>query len=91
MTHRNPSDIVLNERENSMIRITRVNGESFYVNCDLIQFIETTPDTIITLVNAKKLTVKEKPEQIIDAIVKFRCRIFPFVQEEQLKKKADEG
>ena len=74
-----------------MIKLTRVNGESFYINSDLIQFVETTPDTIITLVNAKKLTVKEKPDQIIDAIVKFQRRLFPFIREEQLKKMADEG
>ncbi len=73
-----------------MIRVTRVNGEQFYVNADLIQFIESTPDTIITLVNAKKLTVKEKPEQLIDAIVKYQKRLFPFVKEEQLRKMSEE-
>jgi len=74
-----------------MIQLTRVNGEEFYVNTDLIQFIEETPDTIITLVNARKLTVKEKPAQVIDAIVSYRQRIFPFVKEEQLAKLQEEG
>ena len=73
-----------------MIQVTRLNGEQFYINADLIQFIEQAPDTVITLVNAKKLTVKEKPDAIIDAIVEYRRRLFPFVSEEQLKKLQDE-
>ncbi len=73
-----------------MIKLTRMNGEEFYVNASLIQFVEATPDTIITLVNAKKMTVKEKPDQVLDSIVKYQRRLFPFVTEEQLKKLQEE-
>ncbi len=73
-----------------MIKLTRMNGEEFYVNSSLIQFVEATPDTIITLVNAKKITVKEKPELVMDSIVKYQRRLFPFVSEEQLKKLQEE-
>ena len=72
-----------------MIKLTRMNDEEFYVNSDLIQFIESTPETILTLVNAKKVTVKETPKQIIDAVVEYQRRLFPFIKEEQLKKMAE--
>ena len=37
-----------------MISVTRLNNKEFYVNCDLIEFIEATPDTVITLTTGKK-------------------------------------
>jgi Uncharacterized protein, possibly involved in motility len=37
-----------------LIKVTRLNGEEFYINPDLIQYIERTPDTVITLTNDKK-------------------------------------
>ena len=42
-----------------MIKVTRLNGKEFVVNADLIQYLEETPDTIITLVNHEKVVVKD--------------------------------
>ena len=58
-----------------MIKITRFQGEEYYVNSDLIEFIEKTPDTIITLTTGKKIVVQENPEEIIERIKKFRQEI----------------
>lgn len=58
-----------------MIEVTRLNGKEFIVNSDLIEFIEETPDTVITLVNGKKIIVSETVDDIIEKIVKYRNRI----------------
>lgn len=58
-----------------MIKITRFQGEEYYINSDLIEFIEKTPDTIITLTTGKKIVVQENPEEIIERIKEFRREI----------------
>lgn len=55
-----------------MILLTGLNGKDFYLNCDLIEKIEVTPDTVITTTTNKKFVVKESPEVIIKKIVSFR-------------------
>ncbi|NLW24767.1 MAG: flagellar FlbD family protein, partial [Clostridia bacterium] len=49
-----------------MIKVTRFKGKEFYVNSDLIETIEKTPDTIITLTTGKKIMVEEDPEVIVE-------------------------
>lgn len=60
-----------------MIDLTRLNKKSIVVNSDLIEFIENTPDTVITLVTGEKVVVTETVEEIIDRIVVFRRRLLP--------------
>lgn len=59
-----------------MIKVTRLNGSQFYVNEDLIEFIEETPDTVITLSTDKKLVVKESAEELIAFITRYRRNIY---------------
>jgi flagellar protein FlbD len=54
-----------------MIKVTRLNGKEFVVNAELIQFLEETPDTIVTLVNHEKLVVKERMDEIIRRIIEY--------------------
>lgn len=58
-----------------MIELSRFDGSTFYVNPDLIEYLEARPDTVITLTTDKKLIVKERPQQVIDRIVQFRRRL----------------
>ena len=52
-----------------MILVTRINKvDQFYVNEDMIEFIEETPDTIISLNTGKKIAVMESPLDIIRMI-----------------------
>ena len=60
-----------------MIRITRLNGQEIYVNADLVLFLESSPETILTLQNGKKITVKETIPQVVDRIVEFKSRCYP--------------
>lgn len=55
-----------------MIRLTALNNKEFYLNCDLIEKLEVTPDTVITTTNGKKFVVIESPEVIIQRIIDFR-------------------
>jgi flagellar protein FlbD len=58
-----------------MIRLTRLNRESFYLNPDLIQEMETTPDTVLTLSSGVRVVVQDAPERVIEEIVQFKRRI----------------
>ncbi len=58
-----------------MIRLTRLNGKSFILNCDLIETIEETPDTVISLTTDKKIIVYETIDEVIDSIVKYKKKI----------------
>jgi flagellar protein FlbD len=60
-----------------MIAVTRLNGQEVYVNADLILFLESSPETILTLQNGKKLTVKETIPQVVDRIAEFKTRCYP--------------
>lgn len=55
-----------------MIYLTRLNGEQIAVNVDLIEVMEQTPDTVVTLTTGKKFVVKEDIEKIREAIIKYR-------------------
>lgn len=50
-----------------MIRMTKINGEPIVVNADLIEFVEETPDTVISLCTGKKLMVRESVADVIEA------------------------
>jgi flagellar protein FlbD len=55
-----------------MIKVTRLNGKEFVVNADLIQYLEETPDTIVTLVNHEKVVVKEKVDEVIRRVIEYQ-------------------
>ena len=55
-----------------MITITRINNSELTINCDLIETIESTPDTTITMTTGRKVIAKESIADIIDRIVAFK-------------------
>jgi len=61
--------------ENIMIRLTRLNRSSFVLNCELIESIESTPDTIISTINGKKLVVLETIEEIVERVIQYKRQI----------------
>jgi len=62
--------------EESMIRLTRLNRAPMVLNADLIEHIDVTPDTVITLTTGQILRVRETAEEVVRRIVEFRRRIF---------------
>lgn len=59
-----------------MIEVTRLNKKSFVLNCDWIETVEATPDTVITLTNGKKYVVSEKVDEIIEKVVEYKQKVF---------------
>jgi flagellar protein FlbD len=58
-----------------MIELTRLNGNSLVVNSDLIQYVESAPDTTLTLLNGEKVVVREGAGEVIDLTIAFRSRL----------------
>ena len=58
-----------------MIQITRLNHLPLILNSDLIEHIEATPDTVVSLTTGQKIMVLESGEEIVDKVVAFRRRI----------------
>jgi flagellar protein FlbD len=60
-----------------MIKVTRLNDKEFAINIDLIETLEETPDTVITLTGGNKYVVKESIEVLIERIRDFRKKCHP--------------
>lgn len=59
-----------------MIKVTRLNGNELVLNAELIETMEETPDTVITLTNGKKLVVSEPLDEIVRRVMDYRRAIF---------------
>ncbi|GAB4337304.1 MAG: flagellar FlbD family protein [Calditrichia bacterium] len=59
-----------------MIKVTRINNQPFALNAELIEFVEATPDTIITMTDGKKILVKDSVDEVIDKVIKYRQECF---------------
>ncbi|GAB4364564.1 MAG: flagellar FlbD family protein [Calditrichia bacterium] len=59
-----------------MITVTKINNKAITINAEMIEFIESTPDTIITMTNGKKIFVLDSVEEVVDKIVEYRQRCF---------------
>lgn len=63
-----------------MIFITRTNGTKLYINPELIQTVESTPDTVVTMLDNKKLIVRDTPQEIAERFIEYRRKVMaPFV------------
>jgi flagellar protein FlbD len=58
-----------------MIRLTRLNRAPMVLNSDLIEHIDVTPDTVITLTTGQILRVRETADEVVERIVEFRRRV----------------
>lgn len=62
--------------EAKMIDVTKVNGKKFTLNSRLIETIEETPDTVITLTTGKKITVKESRQEVKNLVKLYENDLF---------------
>lgn len=60
-----------------MIKVSSLHNDKFVINADLIELIEMTPDTIISLTTGKKIIVQESVDEIIHKVIEFRRTINP--------------
>lgn len=70
-----------------MIKLTRLSGEEFVLNSDLIRYVERRPDTFITLTTDERLIVRETPEEVIERTIEF-ARAIRFVPGLERRKSA---
>jgi len=55
-----------------MIKLTRLDGEQFILNADLIQYVEARPDTFITLTTGERLVVKESMDEVLRQAIEYQ-------------------
>ena len=59
-----------------MIKVQKLNKEFIFVNPDLIRFMESTPDTVLTFNERESMIVRDTPEEVISKIIDFRRMYF---------------
>ena len=59
-----------------MICLNRLNHKAFYLNSDLIEMVEETPDTLITMTTGKKFVVEDSADEVLQKIITFRNQCF---------------
>ena len=58
-----------------MIIVTRLHGTTVAVNCDLIERVEASPETVVTLVDGSRYVVRESVAEIVDKVRAFRASV----------------
>jgi flagellar protein FlbD len=58
-----------------MITLTRLSGTKFALNCDLIERVDATPDTVVTLVDGKKYVVLESLDDVLTSVRRHRGEV----------------
>ena len=59
-----------------MIELTKFNDCKFTVNADIIELVEETPDTVITLTTGKKIIVKESRNEVVERVIAYKKAIY---------------
>jgi len=67
-----------------MIELTQINGEIFYLNPDLIEIVQGTQGSIITLTTKKKIVVKETPVEIRKLFIKYKQNVYGKYRENKI-------
>jgi len=63
-----------------MIELTKLQDQKIVINAELIEFVEATPDTMITTTSGKKVIVKESVDDIIRKVIEYRRKCRPDVR-----------
>lgn len=54
-----------------MIQLTRLGGEPFVLNAELIKYVEALPDTFVTLTTGDRIVVTETPEEVVERTIEY--------------------
>jgi flagellar protein FlbD len=55
-----------------MIHLTRINQRALVVNAELINHVETTPDTVVCMTSGEKFVVEESADEVVDRVIAYR-------------------
>ncbi len=61
-----------------MISVTRLNGKQFVMNAELIRMIESTPDTVITLLGGDHIVVREPMDEVVRRAIDYARSVRAF-------------
>jgi flagellar protein FlbD len=74
-----------------MILVHRLRGEPLYLNPDLIEAIEATPDTVLTLVDGRRTVVADGIDDVVDRILRFRAQVLVTADEMRANRDQEPG
>ena len=57
-----------------MIKLTRLDGEQFILNAELIRYVEQRPDTFITLTSGERVIVREQMDEVLELALEYQQR-----------------
>ena len=60
----------------SVIELTKINDTKFTLNAEIIEFVEETPDTVISLTTGKKIIVKESRQEVTNLVIYYKRKIY---------------
>jgi flagellar protein FlbD len=55
-----------------MIKLTRIDGEPFVLNAEMIRYVEKRPDTFITLTTGERIIVGESMDEVVDRAIRYQ-------------------
>ena len=64
-----------------MILVHRLKGEPIFLNSDLVEYIESTPDTVITLLDGRRIMVQDAAQDVVDRVREFRAAVLVAAEE----------
>ena len=64
-----------------MVRVHRLNNQEFLINCELIEFVEETPNTVISMLSGRKMVVSETTAELQKLIIDYKRKIHCAIQE----------
>jgi len=59
-----------------MIELTKLNGDQFFLNAELIETVECVPDTMIVVFTGKRYIVQEKADQVVQKIIEYKQKAY---------------
>ena len=68
-----------------MVLVHRLKGEPLFLNADLIESIESLPDTVVTLADGRRLVVADGPDEIVERITRFRASVLVAAEDLRLQ------
>jgi len=70
-----PADNNCGDANEAVIELTRLNGQKLYLNCDLLKYAETSPDTVLTLATGEKIVVRESCGEVVALTLAWRSQL----------------
>jgi len=59
-----------------MIKLHRINDKAFLVNSELIEFVEETPNTVISMASGRKMVVEEPSSEVKRLVIEYKRQVY---------------